>query len=131
MTGGLRLRPRLDNSIAELELKFSFADKYKSQSDLTKAIFGQPDSKVPGLFDTATTSILSKQEDGSYGARLNGPISKIKPRPLLAGGRRSTAGSSSAPSRRRTPRASARRADDGADEAEPEAAEEAEAEAAP
>lgn len=87
LTGGLRLRPRLENSLTDMELKFSFSDKYKTQSDLTKALFGQPDSKVPGLFDTATTANLSKQEDGSYAARLSGSLARLQPRPL--GARRS------------------------------------------
>jgi type II secretion system protein N len=88
LTGGLRLRPRLENSVTDMELKFSFSDKYKTQSDLTKALFGQPDSKVPGLFDTATTANLSKQEDGSYAARLSGSLARLQPRPL--GARRAT-----------------------------------------
>jgi type II secretion system protein N len=86
LTGTLRLRPQLQNSIADMELKFSFSDKYKTQSEVTKAIFGQPDSKVPGLFDSVTSSNLSKQEDGSYGARLSGSLARLSPRPL--GGRR-------------------------------------------
>lgn len=84
LTGGLRLRKRLEGSLAELELKFSFSEKYKTQSDLTKALFGQPDSKIPGLFDTATKGLLTKQADGSYAARLFGPFSRLKPKPLLA-----------------------------------------------
>jgi type II secretion system protein N len=107
LSGGVRLRPRLETSMAELELKFSFSEKYKSQSDLTKALFGQPDSKVPGLFDTATSSNLSKQEDGSYGARLSGALGRLKPRPLSAAARRSSkadSGSGSAASRRRASR---------------------------
>lgn len=84
LTGGLRLRKRLEGSLAELELKFSFSEKYKTQSDLTKALFGQPDSKIPGLFDTATKGLLTKQADGSYAARLFGPFTRLKPKPLLA-----------------------------------------------
>lgn len=105
LTGGLRLRPRLENSITDLELKFSFSEKYKTQSDLTKALFGQPDSKIPGLFDSATSSQLSKQEDGSYGARLSGSLSRLQPRPL--GGRR--AKTESAISRRRSAGSASRR----------------------
>jgi type II secretion system protein N len=83
LTGGLRLRKRLEASLAELELKFSFSEKYRGQNDLTKALFGQPDSKIPGLFDTATNGLLTKQEDGSYAARLYGPFNRLKPKPLL------------------------------------------------
>jgi type II secretion system protein N len=93
LTGGLRLRKHLESSLAELELKFSFSEKYKGQTELTKTLFGQPDSKIPGLFDTATTGLLTKQEDGSYAARLYGPFNRLKPKPLL--GKRSTTSSGS------------------------------------
>lgn len=99
LAGSVRLRPRIETSLADLDLKFSFSDKYKTQSDLTKALFGQPDSKVPGLFDTVTSSSLSKQEDGAYAARLTGPFSRIKPRP--AGARKTGASGTSTPSVRR------------------------------
>jgi type II secretion system protein N len=103
LTGNVRLRPRVENSVADLELKFSFAEKYKSQSDLTKAIFGQSDSKIPGLFDSATNGHLTKHDDGSYGARLVGSLSRLQPRPL-AGGRRTagTKDASSVSARRRS-----------------------------
>jgi type II secretion system protein N len=122
LTGGLRLRKRLEGSLAELELKFSFSEKYKTQSDLTKALFGQPDSKVPGLFDTVTGSMLTKQEDGSYAARLYGPFTRLKPKPLLASRAAGAgAGSTGASARKRASRVSRRKS--GAAEAE-EAAEE-------
>jgi type II secretion system protein N len=95
LTGNIRLRPHVETSMADLELKFSFAEKYRTQSDMTKAIFGQPESKIPGLFDAATTSHLSKQEDGSYGARLTGTLARLNPRPLT-GSRRAKEGTSSA-----------------------------------
>jgi type II secretion system protein N len=84
LTGGLRLRKRLEASLAELELKFSFSEKYKSQNELTKTLFGEPNSKIPGLFDTATSTLLTKNEDGSYSARLYGAFNRLKPKPLLA-----------------------------------------------
>jgi type II secretion system protein N len=124
LTGNVRLRPRLENSVADLELKFGFAEKYRSQSDLTKAIFGQPDSKIPGLFDTATGSHLTKNEDGSYGARLAGSLARLQPRPLTA--RRSKDGASP-PGKRRGSRASRR----GAKAEDTEPADEAAEEAAP
>jgi type II secretion system protein N len=82
MTGGLRLRQRLDNSLADLEAQLNFSDKYKSQNEMTKALFGQPDSKVPGLFDSVTKTIFAKLDDGAYAARLTGPVSRLNVRPL-------------------------------------------------
>jgi hypothetical protein len=109
--------------VADLELKFSFAEKYRNQSDMTKALFGRPDSKIPGLFDTATSSHLTKQEDGSYGARLAGTLARLSPRPL-AGSRRAKDGASLGGARRRT--RSSRRAGEKTepDEAAEEAADE-------
>jgi type II secretion system protein N len=121
LSGSIRLRPKLENSVADLELKFSFTEKYRNQSDMTKALFGQPNSKIPGLFDAATGSHLSKQEDGSYGARLNGSLARLTPRPL-SGARRPRDGASIGGARRRT-RANRRTA---AEKTEPqEAADEA------
>lgn len=82
LTGGVKLRRRLEASTADLELKFRFAEKYKSKDAKTKAIFG--DGKVPGLFDTVTKASLAKQDDGYYAARLSGPFNRLKPRPLKA-----------------------------------------------
>ena len=90
LTGGLRLRKRLEGSLAELELKFSFSEKYKSQTELTKTLFGEPNSKIPGLFDTATSTLLTKNEDGSYSARLYGAFNRLKPKPLAGGKKGST-----------------------------------------
>jgi type II secretion system protein N len=106
LSGNIRLRPKLENSVADLELKFSFAEKYRNQSDMTKALFGQPESKIPGLFDTATSGHITKQEDGSYGARLSGSLARLTPRPL-AGARRAKDGAASGGARRR-PRANRR-----------------------
>jgi type II secretion system protein N len=130
LTGSVRLRPKVEASVADLELKFSFAEKYRNQSDMTKALFGQPESKIPGLFDTATSSHLSKQEDGSYGARLTGSVARMQPRPLGASRRSasaSTSGSTASPikgRRMRRGRNSSKAADEAA-EAPADSAEEA------
>lgn len=131
LVGSLRLRQKFENSIADLDLKFSFSEKYKSQSDLTKALFGQADSKVPGLFDTATSSILAKQDDGSYAARLSGPLYRLKPKPP-AGGKRA-ASKSVLNSKRRAlgKRKAAQAADDSAEEADDSVGSEGEAAEAP
>lgn len=123
LTGTLRLRPKIENSIADMELKFSFAEKYRTQSDMTKALFGQPDSKIPGLFDTATTGHLSKQDDGSYGARLTGTLARLNPRPLGTAGRSKDSSSSTRGTRRRSSKskrgsaAAEAEAEEGAEEA--------------
>jgi type II secretion system protein N len=102
LTGGLRLRKRLESSLAELELKFSFTEKYKTQNELTKTLFGDPNSKIPGLFDTATSALLTKNEDGSYSARLYGSFNRLKPKPLLGGKKSSTSSGSLYGTRKRS-----------------------------
>jgi type II secretion system protein N len=120
LTGSLRLRPKLENSVADLELKFSFAEKYRTQSDMTKALFGQPDSKIPGLFDTATSSHLTKNEDGSYGTRLTGTLARLAPRPLGAARRGKDSPSSGSWRRSRSKRGAPAEPVDGAEDAEEE-----------
>jgi type II secretion system protein N len=123
LSGSIRLRAKLENSVADMELKFSFAEKYRNQSDMTKALFGRPDSKIPGLFDTATSSHLTKQDDGSYGARLAGSLGRLMPRPLASGRRGKDKDASAIGGARRRTRSN-RRA--GAEKTEPdEAADEA------
>ncbi len=80
LTGGVRLRRRLESSQADLELKFQFSEKYKNKDDKTRAIFG--DGKLPGLFDTVTKGSVAKLADGGYGVRLIGQLSRLNPRPL-------------------------------------------------
>lgn len=123
LTGSVRLRPRVENSVLDLELKFSFADKYKNQSDMTKALFGQPDSKIPGLFDTVTSKHLTKQDDGSYAARLGGSFARLTPRPLSLS-RRSKDGSSISSRRRAARSRRAAKAEEPELEASDEAADE-------
>jgi hypothetical protein len=138
LDGGLKLRRRIETSIAEMNLEFRFSDAYKTQSDLTKALFGQPDSKVPGLFDTVTKANLGKLEDGGYGARLSGPFSRLRPRPRGARSEKAEPSERRRPTttRRSRPRTTARRSarrsksapaaeNDGAEEASEAAAEDA------
>lgn len=98
LSGGVRLRPKLDSSLAELELSFSFSDKYKGQNEMTRGLFGSADSSVPGLFDTVTKSLFAKSDDGGYGAKLTGPFSRLAVRPLVA---RAAGGAKSSRSRSR------------------------------
>lgn len=81
LAGELRLRRRVESSIANMNLEFRFSEKYKTQSDLTKALFGEANSKVPGLFDTATRSALAKLDDGGYASTLSGAFSRLRVRP--------------------------------------------------
>jgi type II secretion system protein N len=79
--GKIRLLDKPENSLVEMDLRFKFSDKYKSQSDVTKALFGSPESKVPGVFDLDPQIKKAKRDDGFYAWRLTGPLSKLNFQP--------------------------------------------------
>ncbi len=74
--GRLRLREPFDKSSVSVDATFKFKDAYTSQSDITKSLFGAPDSKVPGLFDMDPMVRRARQSDGSYSWKVTGLLSK-------------------------------------------------------
>lgn len=87
--GKVRLRQPFDKSLADLEVGFRFKDAYKSKSDMTKSLFGVPDSKVPGLFDMDPTVRKAKDSEGFYRWKVSGLITSPSFRPASAASRRS------------------------------------------
>lgn len=79
--GKVRLREPFDKSTTSVGVEFSFKDAYTSKSDMTKSLFGSPDSKVPGLFDMDPTVRRAKGPDGSYSWQVTGLLSKLSFRP--------------------------------------------------
>lgn len=86
--GKLRLREPFDKSTVAVDATFKFKDAYTAQSDITKSIFGAPDSKVPGLFDMDPMVRRAKQPDGAYSWSVTGLLGKPR---FDAGRRRSPA----------------------------------------
>lgn len=82
--GKLRLREPFDKSTTNIDVRFSFKEAYTTKSDMTKSLFGAPDSKIPGLFDMDPSVRAAKQEDGSYGWTVSGLLSKPSFRPQRA-----------------------------------------------
>jgi type II secretion system protein N len=76
--GKIRLRDKIQQSGVEILVRFGFTDKYRSKSDLTKAIFGDPKSSVPGLFDMDPTMKRAKQADGSYNFNVTGSFDRLR-----------------------------------------------------
>jgi type II secretion system protein N len=76
--GKIRLRDKIQQSGVEILVRFGFTDKYRTKSDLTKAIFGDPKSSVPGLFDMDPTMKRAKQSDGSYNFNVTGSFDKLR-----------------------------------------------------
>jgi type II secretion system protein N len=83
--GSVRLRDPIDQSLAELSLRFSFTDAYKNKSDITRGLFGAPGSSMPGLFDLDPKTKRAKRPDGFYAWRLTGPLGKLEPQPAPMG----------------------------------------------
>lgn len=80
-TGKMRLRDPFATSRADLSLKFKFTDRYKTKDDMTKGLFGDPGSTVPGLFDLDAKNKRAKQADGFYSWRITGAFAHLNFRP--------------------------------------------------
>ncbi len=74
--GRLTLREPFDKSRLSVDATFKFKEAYTAQSDITKSLFGAPDSKVPGLFDMDPMVRRAKQSDGSYSWNVSGMLAK-------------------------------------------------------
>jgi type II secretion system protein N len=85
--GAIRLRDPFDASLAELSMRFKFADSYTNKNDMTRGLFGAPGSSVPGLFDLDPKNRRAKRPDGYYGWRISGPIAHLvfEPAPTAGG----------------------------------------------
>lgn len=80
-SGQLRLREPFDKSSVSVNASFRFKEAYTNKSDLTRGIFGSPDSKIPALFDMDPMVRRAKQSDGSYIWQVSGLLSKPTFRP--------------------------------------------------
>ncbi len=75
--GTIDLREPFGQSTVNIQLEFKFADSYKSRNDMTRGLFGDPKSNVPGVFDLDPQSRRAKNpRTGGYGFRLLGLLSK-------------------------------------------------------
>lgn len=100
--GRIRLREPLGSSITEMSLRFKFSDRYKTKNELTRGLFGAPDSKMPGLFDLDPKNKRAKRPDGFYAWRVLGPFSNLSMTPAAGtatrgGASRRTRGFSTTP----------------------------------
>lgn len=95
--GKIRLRDKVQQSGVEVLVRFGFTDKYRNKSDLTKAIFGDPKSTAPGLFDMDPTMKRAKQSDGSYNFNVSGSFDRLRytPTSQRIGSQRTTPGARS------------------------------------
>ena len=103
VNGKVKLKEPFDRSLAELQLKFGFDDGYKDRNDITKAMLGDSEGKVPGLMDMDAKVKRAKQKDGSYSWRIAGPFKNLRFTPSSKssrGARRKSPRRSSTPGRK-------------------------------
>jgi len=80
--GTIDLREPFGQSTVNIQLEFKFADSYKSKNDMTRGLFGDPKSNVPGVFDLDPQSRRAKNpRTGGYGFRLLGLMNKPTTQP--------------------------------------------------
>jgi len=85
--GKIALRDPFPDSIADLYLRFRFADGYKGKNEMTKSLFGAPGSAAPALFELADPRIrTSKRPDGFYGWHMSGFMKDPRFEPSPTGG---------------------------------------------
>lgn len=68
-------RDPLGRTTLSVDARFRFSDSYKSKDDITRSLFGAPDSSVPGLLDLDPKMKSAKEPDGFYGWRISGVLS--------------------------------------------------------
>jgi type II secretion system protein N len=83
--GKILLRDPTNESIADVYLRFKFADGYKNRNDMTKSLFGSPGSSMPALFELDPRVKQSKRSDGFYGWHMMGPLRDAQFNPAPAG----------------------------------------------
>jgi type II secretion system protein N len=80
--GTLDLREPFSQSLVNLQLEFRFSDRYKSKSDLTRGLFGDPKTKAPGAFDLDPQNRRARNEaTGGYGWRITGTAGNLTTQP--------------------------------------------------
>jgi type II secretion system protein N len=93
--GKISLREAFGDSLADLYLRFRFAEGYKNKNELTKSLFGSAGSSMPALFELADPRIKSsKRPDGYYSWHMTGPLkdARFEPAPTASSGGGSGAG---------------------------------------
>lgn len=72
MEGKLTMRDPFSESIYDMHLRFKIEDSYRTRNDVTKSLFGSPDSKMPALFEMDPKVKQSKRADGYYSWQISG-----------------------------------------------------------
>ncbi len=72
-------KDQLNDAQADLYLRFKFTDAYRTKSDTTKTLLGDPTSAVPGLIEMQVPKMKkAKRADGFFGWHIYGPFKNPK-----------------------------------------------------
>jgi type II secretion system protein N len=84
--GRIRLMDRMEVSLAEINIRYKFSEGYKNKDDMTRGLFGVPNSNVPGLMDLDPKAKMARRDDGFYAWHVTGPLSALNFQPAGGGG---------------------------------------------
>jgi type II secretion system protein N len=85
--GRIQLREVATESNCDMNVRFKINDAYRTNSDVTKSLFGAPGSTAPALFELADARVKqSKRGDGFYGWRVRGMLAHLDFVPNASGG---------------------------------------------
>lgn len=78
--GKVNVREPWQSSAADLYLRFKFADGYRSKTDETKSVLGDPSgSGPPPLMETMVPKMKrAKRSDGAFGWHVHGALKKLR-----------------------------------------------------
>jgi type II secretion system protein N len=83
--GRIQMRELATDSLIDMNARFKVNDGYRMKNNDTKALFGEPGSKFPAMFDLDPKVKQSKRADGYYGWHLKGSLGKPEPEPQQGG----------------------------------------------
>jgi type II secretion system protein N len=90
--GRVSVREPWNDSSADLYLKFKFTDAYRTKSETTKSLLGEPGSPLPGLMEMQVPKMKrAKRADGFYGWHVFGTLKRLKFEPSAVDAPPSTA----------------------------------------
>ncbi len=73
--GRITTKEPWNDSQTDLYLRFKFTDAYRTKSDTTKTLLGDPTSPLPGLIEMQVPKMKrAKRPDGFYGWHMHGSI---------------------------------------------------------
>jgi type II secretion system protein N len=77
--GRITTKEPWNDSQTDLYLRFKFSDAYRTKSDTTKTLLGDPTSPVPGLIEMQVPKMKkAKRADGFFGWHMHGALKNPK-----------------------------------------------------